>query len=325
MIADEAAQIFFGLFIGGFFELAGKIEVIPANDTIFDEAVAGFCDFLLFLFRLCELTWISDSDGAGEFIGKLYLVELLLDGLPQIETIDISQDKQGFDDLAKGLERLVERVLAGIGVEASEDVRGRVFLELDGGDKTQQIIPVFADQGIVDRLAGFDLPALLCTVFRLEDVEGLLADALDARGEGKAEQMRQAEDGFGVAVGVGRMDVALDHIIVHQPVDDIGTLAVGGADHQRMPQEMAFIDEGVSADALSLPEILERAAGVQAFSAHLEFLPVAGGMEGFCFPAVKVGQLHCVHGFDHGIIGRTDVIEREAPVDGVFQFILGDP
>ena len=38
--------------------------------------------------------------------------------------------------------------------------------------------------------------------FRFEDVEGLLANALDTRGEGKAQQMGQAEDGLAIAMGI---------------------------------------------------------------------------------------------------------------------------
>ena len=36
-----------------------------------------------------------DGDGASELIGQLHLVELLLDGLAQLQTIDIAQDGVG--------------------------------------------------------------------------------------------------------------------------------------------------------------------------------------------------------------------------------------
>ena len=136
--------------------------------------------------------------------------------------------------------------------------------------------------------------------------------------------MGQAKDGLGVTMGVGGVNVAFHDVVVHQTIDDVGALAVCGADHQRMPQEMSFIDEGVGAHALSLPEILERAAGVQALAPHLEFLSVARSMKDIGFAAVKIGQFHFIHGADNGVIGGTNIIEREAPVDGVFQLALGD-
>ena len=140
-----------------------------------------------------------------------------------------------------------------------EDVRGRVLLELDGRDEPQHNVPVLADQGVVARPVGLDAPAFVRPALRLEDLEGLAADALDARCEGEAQQVRDAEHGLGIPVTNGGMDVAPDHVIVHQSVDQVGAFTVGAAliiseCHWRM----AVVDEGVGADALSLAEILER-------------------------------------------------------------------
>src|ERR1019366_8849209 len=42
--------------------------------------------------------------------------------------------------------------------------------------------------------------------------------------------MGDSENGFGKAMRIRKMDVALDHVISHQPVDDIGTFALCGAE-----------------------------------------------------------------------------------------------
>jgi len=76
--------------------------------------------------------------------------------------------------------------------------------------------------------------------------------------------VREAEHGLGAAAGVGRMDVAFDDIVAHQPINDIGAFAVGGADHRGMPEKVPLVDDCAGADALTLPEIPERAAGRQA-------------------------------------------------------------
>ena len=47
----------------------------------------------------------------------------------------------------------------------------------------------------------------------------------------------------------------------HQAVDDVGALALGGADDDRVPQQLALVDEGVGADALAFAEVLERVGG----------------------------------------------------------------
>ena len=81
-------------------------------------------------------------------------------------------------------------MLAGIGIEPSEDVGGGVLFEFDGGDKAQQAVPVLADQRVVDLAGRSDRPAFpLGAVVTTEEIQPLFADALDARGEGEAQQM----------------------------------------------------------------------------------------------------------------------------------------
>jgi hypothetical protein len=70
------------------------------------------------------------------------------------------------------------------------------------------------------------------------------------------------EDCFCVAVRVCGVDVALDHVVVHQAVNDVGALALGGADDRRVEQQMSLVDEAVDADAFALAEVLERVVGV---------------------------------------------------------------
>ena len=90
MCCDRTAKIFFGFSIRCLFELVSEVEVVPADDGVLDKAVAGFRDLLLLLFGLGELAGVAYGDGAGEPIGQFDLVELALDGLPQVEIIDIS-------------------------------------------------------------------------------------------------------------------------------------------------------------------------------------------------------------------------------------------
>ena len=75
--------------------------------------------------------------------------------------------------------------------------------------------------------------------------------------------MHGREDGLGVPVGVRRMDVALDDIVVHQAIYDVGAFAFSGTDDDGMEQEVAFVDEAVDADALTLSEVFEGVVRVQ--------------------------------------------------------------
>nr|WP_240686423.1 hypothetical protein [Aliiroseovarius marinus] len=102
MCGNRAPQVFSGFLIRGLFELVGEVEVVPTDDAVFDEAVAGLGDLLFLFFGLGELAGIANGDGAGEAVGEFNLVELALDGLPQTQIIDIAQNEQRFDDLAEG-------------------------------------------------------------------------------------------------------------------------------------------------------------------------------------------------------------------------------
>lgn len=85
----------------------------------------------------------------------------------------------------------------------------------------------------------------------------MLADALDVRGKGEPQQMGQAEDGLSIAMGIGGMDVGFHDVVVHQAVDQVGAFAIGGTDHQGVPQAFVLIDECVCADTLALPKVIE--------------------------------------------------------------------
>jgi len=48
----------------------GQVEIVPADDTVLDQAVAGFGDLLRFFFGLGELSRITNGNGTGEPIGS---------------------------------------------------------------------------------------------------------------------------------------------------------------------------------------------------------------------------------------------------------------
>ena len=83
---------------------------------------------------------------------------LLLDGLPQHRIVDDLKDKQRFRDLPEGLQRLIQGVLLRIGVEPTKKIRGRDFLELDGRDHAQDLVPLLNHNLVIGVASGLDLP-----------------------------------------------------------------------------------------------------------------------------------------------------------------------
>jgi len=73
-------------------------QVIPTDDGVLDETVAGLGDFLLLLVSGAELPWVSDGDRAGEPIAEFDPVEQVLDRHAQLEIVDVAQDEHRFDD-----------------------------------------------------------------------------------------------------------------------------------------------------------------------------------------------------------------------------------
>ena len=48
-------HIFFGVSSRAFFELPTQVEIVPAYDAVFNQAIAGLGDFLFLLLGLGEL------------------------------------------------------------------------------------------------------------------------------------------------------------------------------------------------------------------------------------------------------------------------------
>src|SRR5271163_2988049 len=74
-----------------------KEQVIPANDGILDEAVAGFGDLLLLLVSVAELTRVADGDRASETVTEFDPVEQILDRHAQLDIINVPQDEHGLE------------------------------------------------------------------------------------------------------------------------------------------------------------------------------------------------------------------------------------
>ena len=107
----------------------------------------------------------------------------------------------------------------------------------------------------------------------------LALEVFEPRGIGKPEQVANAENSLTETKGIRRVDIAPNHVVVHQPVYDVCTLTFPGAEDQRMKQKIAFVNEAVDAHALALTEIFKRVVGVERLGAHFKLLAIARGMQ----------------------------------------------
>jgi len=68
---------------------------------------------------------------------------------------------------------------------------------------------------------------------------------------------------------------------MHEPINDIGRFALGGADDLVMPEEVPLIDEGIGTDPSVLAEILEGIVGIERLNSNPYFWP---SLEVWSFP-----------------------------------------
>ena len=70
---DQPYQVFSGIDVRCLLNLSGEVKVIPADDAVFNQSVAGFDNLLFFLLSLGELARIADSHGTSEAVGEFDL------------------------------------------------------------------------------------------------------------------------------------------------------------------------------------------------------------------------------------------------------------
>ena len=117
MVGDGGADLPSEFVGGGLTEAMLKQQVIPADDGVLDEAIAGLGDLLLLLVSGAEFTRVADGDRASEPITEFDPVKQVLDRHAQFDIINVTQDEHGFDDPAERLESGIKAVLSGVGIQ----------------------------------------------------------------------------------------------------------------------------------------------------------------------------------------------------------------
>src|SRR6266446_1025914 len=142
---------------------------------------------------------VSEGNGLRKLVGALTFVELLFNRLAEFHIINDTQNKVGFRDFAELFERLIQRVLFRVGVQSSKELGGGSFLQLDGGNEAQHLVPLGFDEECVDIPIRQQLIALLRILTPLaEAVELLMLQGLDPGGKGEPQEMQCAKDNFAI-------------------------------------------------------------------------------------------------------------------------------
>ena len=124
----------------------------------------------------------------------------------------------------------------------------------------------------------------------LERIELTLREILDAGSEGKAQQMHGPKEHLAVAPGISGMNIAFDHVVMHQPIDDIVRLMFRRANDEGIRQEVAHVDEGIGTDPLVLAKVFKGVAGMERIHGHFKLLAIAGGVQQAIGLAIDLGS-----------------------------------
>ena len=85
------------------------------------------------------------------------------------------------------------------------------------------------------------------------------------------------------------MDVALNHLIVLQAIDDVRGFLLRGTDDGAMKEKVPFIGKGIGTDRLAPIIVFEGKLGIEGFDAHPHFLAVTGGVELVPMASIELG------------------------------------
>jgi hypothetical protein len=82
---------------------------------------------------------------------------------------------------------------------------------------------------------------------------------------------------------------------MHQTIDDKGTFSLRSTENRRVPENMALIDETISAAGLVYTGKLELISGIERIVDDLEYLTITGGMQLTGNTPISIGQFQLIH------------------------------
>ena len=183
-----------------------------------------------------------------EAVVLLALVGRSMDRFPNLVVIDVAQQEQRSDGLAKFPEGEVQLVLPAVGAQPAQD-RGRGDLpQSDRDHYPQHVVEMGGDQLPVDAVSEQCLDVLIGPA-RFGPEECQVLDVSYPGHQLDAQHVGQTEDRIALGLRVAMDDLRLDvGSVGQQAVEDVDAL-VHAAGNEMAEQRHVFIGHGVVADA----------------------------------------------------------------------------
>lgn len=113
-----------------------------------------------------------------------------------------AQNEIGFWNFPELFQPLIQRVVLRVGIEPSEQLRGRRLLQLNRGNESENLLPLGFDKRFFDVAIGEEFVALLLVFAAFtEPIELLAFERLNPRGKRESQEM-QGSDNLAIPMGI---------------------------------------------------------------------------------------------------------------------------
>jgi hypothetical protein len=172
------------------------VDGIPDNHCIRQDIQTGRLVVLVFLIFLRHGTIADKEQKLPQLVQSLAFVELGVHPVTQGLVLQVTQDKDRFDEPPILLEELGQVILARISLQLADEQGGRNIPAFEGSCDPSQIIPSINKTRWVNAACETRIEPFIPRMIVLELVEALMAQVPDARGKLHAQQIKQRKQGF---------------------------------------------------------------------------------------------------------------------------------
>ena len=278
------------------------LQGVPQNHDVRQQAETGRLVHDCFVVVGAELALVGEEQPACQGMTGLSAVQLGLDQSAEWRVVKVAQDVACLDQPAERGQRLGYAVAGAAGGETLQYDVGWCSSGLEGSCDADELVPLLCEDGRVDG-PGKQRRERIGNRHVHGQPQTLVGQILEAGHEVDPEQMAQAPQGFGEAVGIGGVQAGGEAgVVVEQAVENVGRLPRGTGDHLGGEDRDPVTDVSVNGYGFVVVAEVSGMVGADEGARWCsESLPVRGGEPPV---APEPGELHPMEMFDDLGIGR---------------------
>ena len=225
------------------------LQGVPQHHCVRQQAEAAGLVHHDFVVVDAEFALVGEEQPAGQGVAGFAAVQLGLDQSAERRVVKVAQDVAGLHQTAEHGQCLGDAVVGAAGGEALQHDMGGSGSGLERCGDADKLVPLLNEESGVDG-PGEQVGDGVGDLDAVRTPQSLIGQILDARHEVDAEQMAQAPQGFGEAVGVGGVQTGIEvRGVVEHTIKDVGRFPRGTGDKLGRVDADAIADVGVDSDS----------------------------------------------------------------------------